>query len=90
MKAITILEPWASLIACGAKKIETRSWSTQYRGLIAIHAAKDQDKKGERIRHIMARAEQYGIVIPEMQFGAVVVIADLVDCLQVQETREDM
>jgi hypothetical protein len=46
MKAITILEPWASLIACGVKKIETTSWSTQCRGLIATHAAKDQDKKG--------------------------------------------
>jgi hypothetical protein len=38
MKALTILQPWASLIACGAKKIETRSWATKYRGPIAIHA----------------------------------------------------
>ncbi|MCC5468448.1 hypothetical protein LMF89_24230 [Pelosinus sp. Bkl1] len=27
------------------KKIETRSWSTQYRGPIVIHAGKDSDKK---------------------------------------------
>jgi len=40
MKAITIWQPWASLIACGAKKFETRSWATKYRGPIAIHAAK--------------------------------------------------
>jgi len=39
MKAITLWQPWASLIACGAKKYETRSWSTSYRGPIAIHAA---------------------------------------------------
>jgi hypothetical protein len=45
MKALTILEPWASIIACGAKQIETRSWSTKYRGSIAIHAGKDQDKR---------------------------------------------
>ena len=38
MKAITILQPWASLIACGAKHYETRSWKTNYRGPIAIHA----------------------------------------------------
>jgi hypothetical protein len=37
MKVLTILEPWASLIVCGAK-IETRSWATKYRGSIAIHA----------------------------------------------------
>lgn len=40
MKAITLTEPWASLVAIGAKKIETRSWGTDYRGPIAIHAAK--------------------------------------------------
>jgi len=39
MKAITLWQPWASLLACGAKKYETRSWATSYRGPIAIHAA---------------------------------------------------
>ncbi|UWG96803.1 ASCH domain-containing protein [Dehalobacter sp. DCM] len=39
MKAITLWQPWASLLACGAKKYETRSWDTSYRGPIAIHAA---------------------------------------------------
>ncbi len=40
MKAITVLQPRASLIACGAKQIETRSWAARYRGKIAIHAGK--------------------------------------------------
>lgn len=40
MKAISLTQPWATLIAIGAKRIETRSWSTSYRGQIAIHAAK--------------------------------------------------
>lgn len=39
MKAITIWQPWASLIAVDAKRFETRSWPTNYRGPIAIHAA---------------------------------------------------
>lgn len=39
MKALTLWQPWASLIAVGAKTIETRSWSTTYRGPLAIHAA---------------------------------------------------
>lgn len=39
MKAITLWQPWASLIVTGAKKIETRSWYTHYRGPLAIHAA---------------------------------------------------
>jgi hypothetical protein len=40
MKALTILQPWASLIACGEKQIETRSRAMKYRGPIAIHAGK--------------------------------------------------
>lgn len=40
MKALTIQQPWATLIAIGAKHIETRSWSTNYRGPLAIHAGK--------------------------------------------------
>lgn len=40
MKAITLTPPWGTLIAVGAKQIETRSWSTSYRGPIAIHQAK--------------------------------------------------
>lgn len=39
MKALTLTQPWATLVAIGAKKIETRSWPTNYRGLLAIHAA---------------------------------------------------
>jgi hypothetical protein len=39
MKALTLWQPWATLIAMGAKSIETRCWSTGYRGEIAIHSA---------------------------------------------------
>jgi hypothetical protein len=39
MKALTLWQPWATLIANGTKTIETRSWSTSYRGPLAIHAA---------------------------------------------------
>lgn len=47
MKAISLWQPWASLIACGAKPYETRDWAPP-RALIgqtiAIHAAKKIDK----------------------------------------------
>lgn len=40
MRAITLWQPWASAVALGSKTIETRHWSTNYRGPLAIHAAK--------------------------------------------------
>jgi hypothetical protein len=43
MKAITIKNPWAHLIAAGIKDVENRSWPTKYRGVILIHSAKMMD-----------------------------------------------
>lgn len=39
MKVLSLLQPWATLVVIGAKKIETRSWNTSYRGEILIHAS---------------------------------------------------
>lgn len=39
MRAISLWEPWASLVVLGLKKIETRHWDTPYRGPLLIHAA---------------------------------------------------
>src|SRR5262245_22363982 len=43
MKALTVKQPYASLIIRGYKRCETRSWHTNYRGPLAIHAALDPD-----------------------------------------------
>jgi ASCH domain len=40
MKALSVRQPWASLIASGKKTIEVRSWRTHYRGPLLICAAK--------------------------------------------------
>lgn len=39
MRVLSLTQPWASLVAWGEKAIETRSWSTPYRGPLAIHAS---------------------------------------------------
>lgn len=82
MKAITLWQPYATLIALGAKQYETRSWSTPYRGKLAIHAAAKND--AEVWRYIMDYPVQkalrdHGYREP-MPFGAVVCIAELVVC----------
>lgn len=40
LRCLTLTQPWASLVSVGAKRIESRSWSTSFRGEIAIHASK--------------------------------------------------
>lgn len=39
-KTITLWQPYATLVATGIKQYETRSWPTNYRGPLLIHAAK--------------------------------------------------
>lgn len=43
IKALTIRQPWASAVALGLKLVETRSWPTHHRGLLAIHAGAATD-----------------------------------------------
>lgn len=40
VKALSIWQPWASLIVAGEKEYETRGWKTNYRGPLVIHASK--------------------------------------------------
>ncbi|SRR6266496_3687897 len=40
LKTLTMTDPWGTLVALGAKKIETRTWRTEYRGPLALHVAK--------------------------------------------------
>lgn len=46
IKALSLWQPWATLIARGLKLHETRHWLTDYRGPLAIHAAKTLDMAG--------------------------------------------
>jgi hypothetical protein len=40
MKALSLTQPWATLVVTGEKEVETRSWRTNHSGMIAIHASK--------------------------------------------------
>lgn len=40
MKVLSMTQPWAQALFLGLKHYETRSWSTNYRGPLLIHAAK--------------------------------------------------
>jgi hypothetical protein len=78
MKALSIRQPWAHLIANGIKTIENRTWRTDYRGPLLIHAgARWYDEPVEDIER------RYRITIPrELPLGGIVGIADLVGILE--------
>lgn len=101
MKAITLYQPYASLIAVGVKTIETRSWSTPYRGLLAIHAAKTvpeewEDEgddlcrrfKNELGDRVLGDSKSLfgGAVLPR---SAIVAVAKIDACLPTDDTFDD-
>lgn len=48
MKGLTLTAPWGTLVAIGAKRVETRNWPTRYHGPLAIHQAKGLGPVGGR------------------------------------------
>jgi hypothetical protein len=79
MKAISIWQPWASLIVSGYKKFETRNWKTSHRGKLIIHAAKRKPKKEE----LEAIAQNTGLTFSldkDFFLGKALAIVDLIDC----------
>ncbi|WP_339193155.1 ASCH domain-containing protein [Paenibacillus sp. FSL W8-1287] len=89
MKAITIIQPWATLIALGEKQFETRSWATKHRGELAIHAGKKIDREACQTEPIRSTLARYGLTADNLITGAVVAIVTLKDCLQSVDTWTD-
>lgn len=88
MKAITLWQPWATLIAIGAKEHETRSWPTKYRGMLAIHAAKTFPKEEQelcRFEPFKSDLDKSGLVVDGLPRGAIVATANLIDCIKITE-----
>lgn len=83
MKALTLIQPWATLIAMKEKKIETRSWRTLYQGELAIHAGKKIDKKiceREPYKSVLAA---HGYTSDNLPTGCVVAVCTLLDCCKI-------
>jgi hypothetical protein len=98
MKALTLTQPWATLVAIGAKRIETRSWRTSYRGRLAIHAAKGfpkwaRDFTTDPVCYEAVRLHCAALGIderlngfPAYPVGAVLATCSLVNCIPTELT----
>jgi hypothetical protein len=95
IKLFSLWQPWASFMELGYKRNETRSWSTAYRGLIAIHAAKtkkallDADDILERAGFDMSEHITTGgrNLWP---LGKIVCVVRLVDCVKTEAVRDSL
>lgn len=81
MKVLTLNEPWATLIKNKKKYIETRSWKTNYRGELYIHAGKKIIDKATK-----SRLDLMNLVKDDkMNYSKIVCKCELVDCIYMTE-----
>ena len=81
MKVLSLTEPYATLIKTGVKKIETRSWKTNYRGKLYIHASSTKMPKRYK--------ENYELIslvdLDNLNYGNIICSCDLVDCVEMTD-----
>ncbi len=84
IKALTLTQPWATLVATGAKQFETRSWRTNYTGPLAIHAAKGFPRAAQARcfeRYFVEALTAAGIVKPaDLPRGEIIAIVNMDGC----------
>lgn len=87
MKVLSLIQPYATLIALNEKRIETRSWKTNYRGELYIHASK-------KIDQIMYREPFWSVLkstlieSSELLTGMIIAKCNLIDCEKILINRD--
>lgn len=92
MKALTICQPYAELICLPTtdprhKRVENRTWETKYRGRLYIHAGRSRDWMTTDFVDGIEYELQTKQPVERLAFGAVVAIAVLVDCVNIQDVK---
>lgn len=80
MKVLSLTEPWATLIMEKQKFIETRSWKTNYRGELYIHASMTKIKKDNKYNKLLDLIEN-----KDLNYGNIVCKCKLIDCIYMDE-----
>lgn len=84
MKAITIKQPWALLVAVGVKTVENRTTNVfgSYRGPLAIHSSRQIDRQALASARVRAALRDLGYtpgLLPALPLGAVLAVSELLD-----------
>lgn len=80
MKVLTIKQPWTSLIVNSYKEYEFRSWKTNYRGKILLHAGMSLEND------MLERFKNYNL---DYTLGAIIGEAELADCILVDTSFQE-
>ena len=90
MKALSLWQPWASAMALGLKSIETRGWSSAYRGPLAIHAAKRWTREEREFLEDMRDLGRFPQDEHHLPFGAIVAVGMLRDIRRTEQVASQL
>ncbi len=99
IKTISLYQPWATLLATGAKRYETRSWSTSHRGPMAIHAGKHwtprtaaQCKEEPFASLLWSKGFYLDTVAPDpdLPLGCIVAVGNLISCRPTEDLLREI
>jgi len=76
LKALSLRQPWASLVVAGKKTLELRHWQVSYRGPLAIHAAQTANREA---------CLAHGLTPEQLPTGAILGTVDLLDIVGLDE-----
>ncbi len=81
MRVLSLTEPYATLIKNGIKTIETRSWKTNYRGKLYIHASSTKiPKENNDNVELMSLIDKN-----ELNYGNIICSCELIDCIEMTD-----
>ena len=81
-KAVTVLQPYAELFYRLRRFVENRTWSTRFRGWLAIHAGKSKKLRGD--------FRYYGCDVEAVTYGAIVAVGYLGVCVSITDHDDPM
>jgi len=88
MRVITLTQPWATLVAIGAKKMETRSWEVTFRGPLLIHAAKGYPRDAKEFASSSGVISVTGMQPSDYPTGVILAKCELVGCIRTTKEFE--
>lgn len=91
MKALTVKQPWSSLIIRGGKDIENRAWRTNYRGVVAIHSSAKLERSEMEdacglMRGFVPRFSAERFELDIFPVGVILGTVEIVDCVKTSDS----
>lgn len=90
IRVISLHEPYAWAMREGHKSNETRTWPVHFRGVVAIHAAKEPFRPSNYRTSFLDLLDRCHFTPEQLLYRHIVAIGELVDCVRAEDIRDTL